>query len=302
MSTEDETAETARPAEQHDRCDRSVLRGCSSTTIDLPAPTAWPVVVAFGVTLVFAGLVTNAAVSLLGFFSAAIGTVGWFRDLFPHEAHVAVRVVDAPPAAVTRRREVARVDVAPESQRAWLPLEIYPVSAGIKGGLAGSIAMAAVAMLYGVVNGTSIWYPINLLAAGFFPNAMHLTTSEIAAFHLRALLTATAIHLITSLLVGLLYGAMLPILARRPILLGGFIAPVFWSGLLHGILDVVNPLLQRRIDWVWFVLSQIAFGVVAGFVVSRQGRVRTWQAIPLAVRMGVESPGIMAAKNREDRR
>jgi hypothetical protein len=271
-------------------------------TIDLPAPTAWPVVVAFGVALIFAGLVTSAAVSLLGLVSAATGIVGWFRDVLPHEAHVAVRVVEAPPPAFTRRREVARVDVAPESQRAWLPLEIYPVSAGVKGGLAGSIAMAAVAMLYGVVTGTSIWYPINLLAAGFFPNAMHMTTSELAAFHLRALLTASAIHLITSLLVGVLYGAMLPVLARRPILLGGGVAPVFWSGLLHGILNIVNPLLHRRIDWVWFVLSQIAFGVVAGFVVSRQERIRTWQAVPLAVRMGVESPGIVAAKNREDGR
>jgi hypothetical protein len=280
MSAEQKTAETAE--------------------IDLPAPTAWPVVLAFGVTLVFAGLVTNAAVSVLGLVSAAIGIVGWFRDVLPHEAHVAVRVVGGPPPAVTRRREVARVEVAPASQRAWLPVEIYPVSAGVKGGLAGSIAMAAVAMLYGVVNGTSIWYPINLLAAGFFPNAMHLTTSELAAFHLRALLIAIAIHLIASLLVGLLYGAMLPVLARRPILLGGFVAPILWSGLLHGILNIVNPVLQRRIDWVWFVLSQIAFGVVAGFVVSRQERIHTWQAVPLPVRMGVESPGITGAKRRED--
>ena len=269
-------------------------------TIDLPAPTAWPVVVAFGVTLVFAGLVTSPAVSLLGLFTAAIGMVGWFRDVFPHQAHVAVRVVEAPPLAFTKPREVARVDVAPESQRAWLPREIYPVSAGVKGGLAGSVAMAAVAMLYGVVSGTSIWYPINLLAAGFFPNAMHMTTSQLAAFHLRALLTAIAIHLITSLLVGLLYGAMLPVLARRPMLLGGFIAPVFWSGLLLSMLNIVNPLLQRRIDWVWFLLSQIAFGLVAGFVVSRQERVRTWQAIPLAVRMGVESPGIIAPADGDE--
>jgi hypothetical protein len=53
-------------------------------------------------------------------------------------------------------------------------------------------------------------------------------------------------------------------------------------------------LLQRRIDWLWFVLSQMAFGIVAGVVVSRQERVRTWQAVPLAVRMGVQAPGITA--------
>jgi len=32
-----------------------------------------------------------------------------------------------------------------ELRRAFLPLEIYPVSAGIKGGLAGGVAMALTA-------------------------------------------------------------------------------------------------------------------------------------------------------------
>ncbi len=48
--------------------------------------------------------------------------------------------------------------------------------------------MAVVAMLYGVVSQHSIWYPINLLVAGFFPRAVTAdTTAEIAAFHLSAL-------------------------------------------------------------------------------------------------------------------
>src|SRR4030081_2999002 len=115
--------------------------------IDFPAPSTWPVVVAFGVTLLFAGLVTSAVVSLLGLLSAAIGIAGWFRDVFPHEALVSVRVVDEEPPVVTKRREVARVDVAPESQRAWLPLEIYPLSAGDKSGFAENIAMEAAQML-----------------------------------------------------------------------------------------------------------------------------------------------------------
>jgi hypothetical protein len=261
-------------------------------TIELPAPTAWPMVVAFGVTLSCAGLVTTAAVGLLGLLSVAIGGVGWFRDVLPHEAHASVPVTGEAPVISTRRREVARLHIAPDLRRAWLPLEIYPISAGIKGGLAGGVVMAALAMLYGIVSRTSVWYPINLLAAGFMPHASRLTTAEIAAFHLRALLIAIPIHLITSVLVGLLYGAMLPVLARRPILLGGVVAPLFWSALLHGILDVVDPVLQGRIDWLWFVLSQVAYGVVAGLVVLRQERIRTWQAEPLALRIGIEAPGI----------
>jgi hypothetical protein len=83
---------------------------------------------------------------------------------------------------------------------------------------------------------------------------------------------------------------------RRPILLGGLIVPVLWSGLLYSILDLLNPFLQARINWYWFVASQIAFGVVAGLVVIRQGRVRTHENMPFALRAGIEAPGLMAQK------
>src|SRR6266481_4297958 len=105
------------------------------------------------------------------------------------------------------------------------------------------------------------------------------TTPEIGTFHLKVFLIAVSVHLITSLLVGLLYGAILPMLPRRPILLGGFLAPVLWSGLIYSILGFVNPVLNQRIDWFWFVLSQIGFGIVAGIVVSRQERVPTRQRL-----------------------
>jgi hypothetical protein len=270
--------------------------------IELPAPTAWPLVLAFGVTLTAAGLVTSAAVGGLGLLLAAAGIVGWFRDVFPREACVSVPVVGAAPPIVTARRKVAHVHFAPELPRARLPLEIYPVSAGIKGGLAGSCVMALLAVIYGLSSGTGIWYPINLLAAGFIPNAMQATTTgELSAFHLRLLLLAVPIHLITSLLVGLLYGAMLPMMPRRPIVLGGFIAPLLWSGLLYATLNSINPVLYRRIDWFWFVLSQIGFGLVAGVIVSRQERIRTWQTAPLALRIGMEAPGLLTTNDGDER-
>src|SRR5882724_3750114 len=95
--------------------------------IDLPAPTAWPLITAFGVTLTAAGLVTSAAVGVLGLLCAGIGIVGWFRDVLPHESHVLVKVVEPAPPIVTTRREVARLRLAPDLQRPRLPIEIYPV-------------------------------------------------------------------------------------------------------------------------------------------------------------------------------
>jgi len=264
----------------------------ATDTIEVPAPTPWPIVLAFGIALLFAGLVTSEALSVLGAFVAIAGAVGWFRDVLPHEAQESVQVIAQAPRIATMRREVARMEFAHELRRAWLPLEIYPISAGIKGGLAGSVAMAVLAMLYGVLSHTSIWYPINLLAAGFFPATATDTTAEIAAFHLHAFLIAIPIHLITSLLVGLLYGATLPMLPRRPVLLGGFIAPLLWSGLIHGILGIVNPVLNQRIDWLWFVATQVGFGIVAGLVVSRQERMHTRQQLPIAFRVGLEASGL----------
>jgi len=267
-------------------------------TIEAPAPTPWPIVLAFGIALLFAGLVTSEAVSVLGAIISIAGAAGWFREVLPQERRESLRVMTQEPNVTTMRREVARLEIARDVRRAWLPLEVHPISAGVKGGLAGSVAMAMLAALYGVVYQRSIWYPINLLAAGFFPGAQ--TSAELAAFHLRMFLIAVPIHLITSLLVGLLYGAMLPMLPRRPVLLGGLIGPILWSGVIHSILGIVNPVLDQRIDWLWFVFSQMGFGIVAGLVVSRQERVPTPQQVPFALRIGMEASG-MKDENRGKR-
>ncbi len=267
------------------------------TTVEMPAPTAFPIVLASAVTLLFAGLLTSPSISMLGIVLMIVGGVGWCRDVLPIENCESIPVVEGPSTVRTLRRVVTPFTTGGAVSRARLPLEIYPVSAGLKGGIAGGVAMALLAMLYGLVSGHGIWYPINLLAAGFFPAAVTASVDVLAAFHLRPFLLAVGIHGITSLVVGLLYGATLPMLPRRPIVLGGIIAPLMWTGLLHPALGIINPVLDARIDWTWFVVSQLAFGVVAGTVVSRQERVATWQRLPLAVRVGIE-----ATRNREDDR
>lgn len=266
--------------------------GRGQSSVKLPAPTAFPMVLAFGLALTFAGLVTSPPVGVLGVLISIAGIVGWFGNVLPEQLHESVPVADAAPVVATTHREVAHMAAGRASPRAWLPLEIYPISAGIKGGLAGSVAMAVLAMLYGVISGRTIWYPINLLVAGFFPDSNTRAAAQISAFHPAALSIAVAIHLTTSLLVGLLYGAMLPMFPRRPVLLGGLIAPLIWSGLIYTTLGVINPALNQLINWPWFVLSQFGFGILAGLVVSRQERIRTLQQAPFAVRAGLEAPGV----------
>src|SRR5271169_1869941 len=237
--------------------------------IEVPAPTAWPLVLAFGFTLIFAGLVTSPSVSLLGAVLAVAGCIGWFREVFPYEHEEVVPVVAEDIRITTDRRIVELLPVG-QNARAWLPVKTYPVSAGVKGGLAGSVAMAVLACAYGVLKAGSIWYPINLLAAVLYTESLKLGSAQLYSFHADAFAIAFVLHGVVSIFVGLLYGAMLPMFPRRPIVLGGLIAPALWSGLLYTILGLLNPLLASRIDWVWFMASQVAFGVVAGLVVVRQ--------------------------------
>jgi hypothetical protein len=269
-------------------------------SVQLPAPTAWPIVLAFGATLLFAGLLTSADVTVAGAVLTVVASVGWFREVLPHERHEAVPVESEDAQIVTARTEVTRP--SPETQRLRIPVEIYPVTAGIKGGLAGSVAMAVLACAFGLLSHGSIWYPINLLAAVVNANALQLPMDYLTSFHLSLFLVASLLHVVTSILVGLLYGVMLPMFPHRPILLGGLIAPVMWSGLLYATLGIINPLLDRRIDWKWFVASQMGFGIVAGLVVVRQARVRTRQFLPFAVRAGIEAPGMKEGKNQENGR
>src|SRR5579862_1213533 len=269
--------------------------------IKVPASTAWPLILAFGFTLMFAGLLTSASVSALGVVLAVAGCVGWFREVFPHEHEETVPVVFEEHRITTERRIVERVPVAPDLVRAWLPLETYPVSAGINGGLAGGVAMAVLACAYRLLKAGSISYPINLLAATVYAESLKLGPAQLNSFHADSFAIALVLHGIGSIFVGLLYGAMLPMFARRPIVLGGLIAPVLWSGLLYSVMQLLNPLLAGRINWIWFIASQIAFGVVAGMVGVRQTRVSTRENLPFAVRAGIYSTRIIPPRKNGEK-
>lgn len=267
--------------------------------IEVPASTAWPFVLAFGAALLFAGLVTYSSVSILGALLALAGSVGWFREVFPHEREETLPVVDEEFHAATERRIVERVPAAADQVRAWLPVKTYPISAGLKGGLAGSVAMAGLACAYGVLKIGSIWYPINLLAASVYAQSLKLGPTQLNSFHAESFAIALGLHVLISTLVGLLYGAMFPMFPRRPIVLGGLIAPVLWSGLVYTMLGLLNPMLESDINWYWFVASQIGFGVVAGLVVVRQSRMLTRENVPFVMRAGIEAPGIISPRGEE---
>src|SRR6266404_9022841 len=88
--------------------------------IEMPSSTAWPLVLALGFTLLFAGLLTSVSVSALGAALTVAGCVGWFREVFPHEHEEFIPIVFEDHRITTERSVVERVPVAPDLVRAWL--------------------------------------------------------------------------------------------------------------------------------------------------------------------------------------
>ena len=259
--------------------------------IQLPRPTAWPLVLALGISLIMAGMVTNIAVGILGLLLSIAGAVGWALQVLPHEAHEAVPVSSEEITVTTTRTVMERPARRPASHapRTILPIETFRITTGIRGGIAGGVAMIVPATLFSLLKYHSLWYSVNLLAAGGFVSWAGASDAFLSQFHLQGLLAGVLIQGFTSLLVGLLYGAMLPMFPRYPILTAGFMAPLLFTGIVNSALGIVSPILNQRIDWFWFVVSQIAFGLVCGYVVNLQARVRTpqFRALPFAVRAGL---------------
>jgi hypothetical protein len=173
-----------------------------------------------------------------------------------------------------------------------LPLEVYPYSVGLKAGLAGGAAMAVVGCLFGLLVHGSIWYPINLLAAAGSATLTRADSAELARFSPVGLILASVVHLSLSILVGVLYAALLPIFSRRPHLTAWVFIPLLMSGITWALLRAVNPLLNQRIEWIWFIAAQVAYGLLAGWVVSRTEPIAIAQRLPLASRAGLEATGL----------
>jgi len=249
---------------------------------------------AFGVTLILSGLVTNLAVSVVGIVVSFAGAIGWWRQVLPVEH---IEEIALPPLAERLRpiapstAPVERFRLGKAGHRVRYPVEVHPLSSGVKGGLVGGVAMAVVALLYGAIFQRSIWYPINLLSAVAMPSMAQADLSQLRAFSGAALILGIIAHSAISVLAGLLYAVILPMLPKRHMLWGGLIAPLLWTGFLWALLGFINPALNARVDWGWFIASQIAFGLATGFVVARSHKVATMQTWPLAARAGVQAAG-----------
>ena len=180
--------------------------------------------------------------------------------------------------------------IGEEDHRARLPLEIYPYSAGIKGGIAGGFVMAALATFQGIVLHGSPWYTINLLAATGMASLATASAAYLAAFHLDAFLVALLIHAVVSLIVGLLYGVLLPMLPRYPMSECRDCRPsaVDRAAVVNFKCDRPSAEYPDRMGMVYHVPDRRS-GLPRDSSSARSEKIRTLQHLSFAVRSGVEA-------------
>jgi len=272
----------------------------SDTTIEIPAATPWPFVTAFGLTLIFAGLVTSLAVSVVGLVVLLAGAVGWFRNVLPVSQEESIDMYRPLTVPVPRStRKVDHLEPGAEGHRVYIPVEVHPYSAGLLAGAVGGVGMAIIACLYGWLAHGSIWYPVNLLAAAALPSLTNAGLDVLKAFQVAGFIVALLSHAFISLFVGLLFAVILPMMPSRfTAFWGSFLAPVLWTALIASTLKLINPALNSKIAWGWFIASQIAYGLITGYIVAHSKWVETSQAWPLAARAGLEAPGLMPTEEQ----
>lgn len=245
----------------------------------MPRPTVHPFVIALGISLLGAGLATNYVFSMIGFILFVYGMAGWIGDLLPGRGHMHEPLVESsmrPQPVASRPGTVGQLVPGVTGYRFQLPLTVHPISAGVKGGILGGLIMPIPALAYGVLSGHGPWFPVNLLAGMVVPIIEDQSVAQLEKFNFVYLVVAIVIHAVFSVGFGLLYGVVLPTLPRipgGPIIWGGLLMPLIWTGASHAAMGVVNPALAEHVAWPWFLFSQFIYGITMALVVYRTEQV-----------------------------
>jgi hypothetical protein len=245
-------------------------------SVQMPRPTAAPLVLALGLAILAAGVPFGTAFFIVGAAVVVAGLSIWIGQLLPGRGHMHESLAEParPPQPVTAAPGgVERLRPGMPGYRLRLPQDVHPISAGIKGGIVGGAVMPAPALLWGLLSDHGLCYPINLLAGMVLPVPGTMDVSELEQFlqefHASLFLVAVVIHVTLSVVIGLIYGVLLPTLPSvpRPIAWGGLLMPIVWTGVSYFSMYIINPALPGKVSWPWFILSQFVFGITMPAVV-----------------------------------
>jgi hypothetical protein len=248
-------------------------------SVELPRSTAWPLVLALGISLLGAGFVTSLALTIVGAVLFLFGLGGWIGQLLPGQGHMHEPLVEPalrPRPASEKPGTVDHLHPGMAGYRFRLPERVHPISSGVKGGIVGGLVMPIPALTYGLVSGHGLWFPVNLLAGMVVPGISGATAAQLEQFSWAALILAIFIHATFSISFGLFFGVVsptLPPLPGGPVIAGGVLMPLLWTGVCHGFMGIVNPLLNEFVSWPWFIASQVVYGLAMSVVVINSEKV-----------------------------
>jgi hypothetical protein len=242
--------------------------------VELPRPTAAPIALATGLTIMSLGVATSLWFVPIGALIFVVALGRWIDQLLPGRGEVHEPFVDPALRVQPVERAAAAVEELEQGMpgyRLRLPVKVHPVSAGVKGGIVGGMVMPLPALAYGYFSGHGIWWPVNLLAGMVLPGVGDMTVEQLEQRDTTLLVTSVVIHVVVSLVMGLMYGVLMPTLPniRKPLAWGALLMPLAWTAVSFVVLGRVNPEVRAGIEWPWFVLSQFVFGVVAALVFMR---------------------------------
>jgi hypothetical protein len=236
-------------------------------SVEMPKPTTAPLVLSAGVALMALGLIAGTSFLVIGGIVLVVGLGIWVSQLLPGEGHMheALAGPEARPAPITPRPgNVEHLAEGMPGYRFRLPVEIHPISAGVKGGLVGGLVMPLPAIIWGLIAHGSLWYPVNLLAGIALPGIGAQSDDQLKQFQFGLFVLAVFVHIVVCLVVGLMYGVLLPTLPHihKPIAWGGLLMPIAWTALMFTGLSMVNPRVRDRLDWPSFIFAQFIYGIV----------------------------------------
>jgi hypothetical protein len=238
--------------------------------VEMPRPTAAPLVLAVGLTTLGAGVVLGSLFLVVGVVLLVAALSMWIAQLLPGQGHAYEPLAESGSRLATGLPGgVEHLQPGMPGYRLRLPQTVHPISAGLKGGLVGGLVMPVPALLWGLLSGHGPWYPINLLAGMGLPGVGRMSVAELEQLHATLLLVAVVIHVMLSVVAGLIYGVLLPTLPEvpRPIAWGGLLMPILWTGVSYVAMRIANPAAPALVSWPWFIVSQFVFGITMPAVV-----------------------------------
>src|SRR4051794_38495226 len=200
-------------------------------SVEMPQPTVAPLVLALGLTLLASGLALGTVFLLVGGVILVVGLGMWISHLLPGQGHghePFVELALRPKPITGHVGGVQRLVEGMPGYRLRMPEEVHPISAGVKGGIVGGLVLPIPALLYGLLSGHGIWYPANLLAGMLVPGIEHKSVADLEQFNLTLVVVAALIHVVVSVVLGLIYGVLLPMLPDIPqaLVWGALLAPL----------------------------------------------------------------------------